>query len=147
MSAAAGTVSLGPVRGIRRAKDTGFTVFLWTCAVLALVPLTWIAFYVMSKGIGALSWNFFTKVPAGPLYSPQQALEDAHIRAAGLLNDTDYPGLPRPAPLAPTPVDLSETPGRFRHRAPTLGEHTDAILAELGYAGSDIAGLRARGVI
>jgi crotonobetainyl-CoA:carnitine CoA-transferase CaiB-like acyl-CoA transferase len=51
------------------------------------------------------------KVPAGPLYSPQQALEDAHIRAAGLLADTDYPGLPRPAPLAPTPVDLSETPG------------------------------------
>jgi crotonobetainyl-CoA:carnitine CoA-transferase CaiB-like acyl-CoA transferase len=55
------------------------------------------------------------RVPAGPLYSPQQALEDAHIRAAGLLHDTDYPGLPRPAPLAPTPVDLSETPGRFRH--------------------------------
>ena len=64
------------------------------------------------------------RVPAGPLYSPQQALEDAHIRAAGLLHDTDYPGLPRPAPLAPTPVDLSETPGRFRRRAPTLGEHT-----------------------
>ena len=54
------------------------------------------------------------KIPAGPLYSPQQALEDAHIRAAGLLRDTEYPGLPRPAPLAPTPVDLSETPGRFR---------------------------------
>src|SRR6266705_207 len=71
------------------------------------------------------------KVPAAPLYSPQQALEDAHIRAAGLLRDTDYPGLPHPAPLAPTPVDLSETPGRFRHAAPTLGEHTNAILAEL----------------
>ena len=48
---------------------------------------------------------------------------------------------------AHTPVDLSETPGRFRHRAPELGEHTDAILAELGYRGPDIAGLRARGVI
>ena len=71
MSAAAGTVSLGPVRGIRRVKDTGFTVFLWTCAGLALVPLTWIAVYVVSKGVGALSWNFFTKEPAGPL-NPQQ---------------------------------------------------------------------------
>ena len=58
MSATSDAVSLGPVRGVRHAKDVGFTVFLWTCAVLALVPLTWIAFYVVSKGIGALSWNF-----------------------------------------------------------------------------------------
>jgi crotonobetainyl-CoA:carnitine CoA-transferase CaiB-like acyl-CoA transferase len=87
------------------------------------------------------------KIPTGPLYSPQQALEDAHIRAAGLLADREYPGLPRPAPLAPTPVDLSETPGRFRHRAPQLGEHTDTILAELGYGAEDIAALRAKGVV
>ena len=38
-------------------------------------------------------------------------------------------------------------PGRFRHRAPTLDEHTDAILGELGYDGAAIAELRARGVI
>ncbi|MGH7340068.1 MAG: CaiB/BaiF CoA transferase family protein [Candidatus Rokuibacteriota bacterium] len=87
------------------------------------------------------------KIPAGPLYSPQQALEDAHIRAAGLLVDTDYPGMPRQAPLTPTPVDLSETPGRFRHRAPTLGEHTDQILTELGYGPEEIADLRVRKVI
>jgi len=87
------------------------------------------------------------KIPAGPLYSPQQALEDAHIRAASLLEDTTYPGLPRPAPLAPMPVDLSDTPGRFRHRAPTLGEHTDAILGELGYGADAIADLRQRKVI
>jgi len=87
------------------------------------------------------------QIPAGPLYSPQQALEDAHIRAAGLLVDTEYPGLPRPAPLAPTPVDLSETPGTFRHRAPQLGEHTDAILTELGYSTDDIKQLRAEQVV
>ena len=87
------------------------------------------------------------RIPAGPLYSPQQALDDAHIRAAGLVRDTEYPGLAQPAPLAPTPVDLSETPGRFRHRAPTLGEHTDAILGELGYGPEQIAELRARNVI
>jgi crotonobetainyl-CoA:carnitine CoA-transferase CaiB-like acyl-CoA transferase len=87
------------------------------------------------------------KVPAGPLYSPQQALEDPHIRQAGLLNDTEYPGLRRPVPLAPTPVDLSETPGQFRHRAPMLGEHTDAILKELGYGDAEIKDFRARGVI
>jgi len=87
------------------------------------------------------------QIPAGPLYAPQQALEDAHIRAAGLLVDTEYPGLPRPAPLAPTPVDLSETPGTFRHRAPQLGEHTDAILAELGYSAEEIKQLRADKVV
>jgi crotonobetainyl-CoA:carnitine CoA-transferase CaiB-like acyl-CoA transferase len=87
------------------------------------------------------------RIPAGPLYSPQQALEDPHIRAAGLLRDTEYPGLPRPAPLAPTPVDLSETPGRLGRPAPTLGEHTDEILAELGYDAGQIADLRARGVL
>lgn len=87
------------------------------------------------------------QIAAGPLYSPQQALEDVHIRAAGLLVDTEFPGLPRPAPLAPPPVDLSETPGRFRHRAPMLGEHTEAILAELGYREDEIEGLRRRAVI
>jgi crotonobetainyl-CoA:carnitine CoA-transferase CaiB-like acyl-CoA transferase len=87
------------------------------------------------------------KIPAGPLYTPQQALEDAHIRQAGLLVDTDYPGVARRVPLAPTPVDLSETPGRFRHRAPTLGEHTDAILAELGYSAADIDAFRGKGVV
>jgi crotonobetainyl-CoA:carnitine CoA-transferase CaiB-like acyl-CoA transferase len=87
------------------------------------------------------------KVPAGPLYTPQQALEDAHIRAAGLLADTQYPGLPRPAPLAPMPVDLSDTPGTFRHRAPTLGEHTEAVLGELGYTAAEIETFRARKVV
>jgi crotonobetainyl-CoA:carnitine CoA-transferase CaiB-like acyl-CoA transferase len=87
------------------------------------------------------------KVPAGPLYTPQQALEDAHIRQAGLLADTQYPGLPRPAPLAPMPVDLSETPGTFRHRAPTLGEHTDAVLAELGYTPAEVESFRTKGVV
>jgi len=104
----------------------------------------WTAVRTTAEALGELEK---AKIPAGPLYSPQQALEDAHIRAAGLLADTDYPGLRRPVPLAPTPVDLSDTPGRFRHRAPQLGEHTEAILAELGYDGPTIADLRARKVV
>jgi crotonobetainyl-CoA:carnitine CoA-transferase CaiB-like acyl-CoA transferase len=104
----------------------------------------WTAERTSAEALAALD---AARVPAAPLYSPQQALEDTHIRAAGLLKDTEYPGLPHPAPLAPTPVDLSETPGRFRHRAATLGEHTDAILAELGYDALAIAGLRAGGVV
>ena len=104
----------------------------------------WCAGLTTAEALTALE---AAKIPAGPLYSPQQALEDEHIRAAGLLRDTDYPGAPRPVPLAPTPVDLSETPGRFRRHAPILGEHTDAILAELGYDATSIADLRTRGVI
>jgi crotonobetainyl-CoA:carnitine CoA-transferase CaiB-like acyl-CoA transferase len=95
----------------------------------------------------ALAELELARIPAAPLYSPQQALDDTHIRAAGLLADTEYPGLSRLAPLAPTPVDLSDTPGRFRHRAPMLGEHTDAILAELGYRPGEIVDLRGNGVI
>jgi crotonobetainyl-CoA:carnitine CoA-transferase CaiB-like acyl-CoA transferase len=86
-------------------------------------------------------------IVAGEVYSPQQALDDPHIRAAGLLEDAEFPGLDRPVPLAPTPIELSETPGAYRRRAPLLGEHTDAILASLGYDDAEIAQLREARVI
>ena len=82
------------------------------------------------------------KVPAGPLLSPQQALDDPHIGAVGYLQDTDYPGMASAAPLATTPVHMTAGGGSINSRAPTLGEHTDTILAELGYDESTIAELR-----
>ncbi len=86
-------------------------------------------------------------IPAAPLYSPQQALECVHIAQAGLLGAIDYPGITAPARVAPTPVDLSETPGRVRRRAPTLGEHTDEILSGLGYSSAEIDAFRERKVV
>ena len=86
-------------------------------------------------------------IPAGPVLKPQQALDDPHVAAMGFLQDVDYPGLPRPAPVARMPAFLSETPGRIRHRAPTLGEHTDAILCELGFGAAQIEELRAQQII
>ena len=87
------------------------------------------------------------KIPAGPVLSPQQALDHPHIRAAGFMQDVDYPGLPIPAPVARAAVRLSETPGEIVARPPMLGEHTDLVLAELGYDTAAIAALRQSGII
>jgi crotonobetainyl-CoA:carnitine CoA-transferase CaiB-like acyl-CoA transferase len=86
-------------------------------------------------------------IVAGQMYSPQQALDEPHIRAAHLLEEREYPTLDQTVPLAPTPIDLSETPGTYRRHAPLLGEHTDEILASLGYGAAEIAALRAEGVV
>ena len=43
------------------------------------------------------------------------------------------------------PIKLSETPGRFQRPAPTLGQHTDEVLTELGCSPDEIAKLRAEG--
>ncbi|HEX5320266.1 MAG TPA: CoA transferase [Stellaceae bacterium] len=86
-------------------------------------------------------------IVAGKMHSPQDAIDDAHIRAAGLLQEREYPGLDKTLPLAPTPIDLSETPGTYRRRAPLVGEHTEEVLAGLGYGKAEIAALRAEGVV
>jgi formyl-CoA transferase len=57
------------------------------------------------------------------------------------------PGLGETLPLAPTPIELSETPGTYRRPAPLLGEHTDEILRSLGYDKAEIAVLRREPVV
>jgi crotonobetainyl-CoA:carnitine CoA-transferase CaiB-like acyl-CoA transferase len=79
--------------------------------------------------------------------SPQQALDHPHIRASGFLQNVDYPGLSNAAPVARAAVRLSQTPGEIVTRPPTLSEHTDLVLAELGYDAAAIAALREKGVV
>ena len=87
------------------------------------------------------------RVPAAPLHSPQDVLDDAHVAEMGYLRRVDFPGAPRPVPIVETPFRMSATPGTVRRRAPLLGEHTDEILDELGYAAGQIADLRAHGIV
>jgi len=87
------------------------------------------------------------RVPAGPIYTPQEALDDEHVKAAGFFKHIDYPGLHKPYPIVDQPVKLSRTPLEISRRPPTLGEHTDEILTGLGYSKAEIADLRKQRVV
>ncbi len=86
-------------------------------------------------------------IPGGPLYTPVQIIEDPQVKATGMIEWMDYPGLPKPAPIAAHPVEYTAFDSSLRLRPPTLGEHTDVILKQIGYSAEDIAGLRARRVV
>jgi hypothetical protein len=86
-------------------------------------------------------------IPAAPVLSPQQSLDHPQVQALGILQPVDYPGLRVPAPVANVPIWMSETQAVPRQRAPTIGEHTDAVLGELGYSADAIATLRAQQVV
>jgi crotonobetainyl-CoA:carnitine CoA-transferase CaiB-like acyl-CoA transferase len=85
-------------------------------------------------------------VPAGPIYSVPEALDDPHVRARGMVQELPHPGLGRVKGLG-NPVKMSRTPPAMRTVAPALGEHTDAILRETGLADDEIAALRAQGAV
>lgn len=87
------------------------------------------------------------RVPAGPVLPLQDVLDDPQVRARKMLEYVEYPGAPQAVPLAATAVALSGTPGRIRHRAPTLGEHTDEVLRELAFSDEQIAALRRAEVV
>jgi crotonobetainyl-CoA:carnitine CoA-transferase CaiB-like acyl-CoA transferase len=87
------------------------------------------------------------RIPCGPVYSLDEVLRDPQVQARELMEYVDFPGAPRPVPVANTPVRLSETPGSVRRRAPRLGEHTDEVLRELGFSAVEIDSLREAGAV
>ncbi|MBM3644818.1 MAG: CoA transferase [Alphaproteobacteria bacterium] len=111
---------------------------------LSEIMQKWCATRPVAEALAELEAN---RIPAGPILSPQQVLEDPHVKAAQFLHEMAYPGAAKPVPVLQEPVRLSRTPLTIRRRAPRLGEHTDAILAELGYGPADIAALRAKRVV
>jgi crotonobetainyl-CoA:carnitine CoA-transferase CaiB-like acyl-CoA transferase len=86
------------------------------------------------------------RVPAGPVYTMREALDDPHMRDSDIFTTVDFPGIGK-APIGATPVKLHDTPGEIRRRAPTLGEHSKEILGELGYSAAQIEDLRKSGAI
>jgi crotonobetainyl-CoA:carnitine CoA-transferase CaiB-like acyl-CoA transferase len=85
-------------------------------------------------------------VPAGPIYSVPEALDDPHARARGMVQELTHPVAGRVKGLG-NPVKMSRTPPVMAKAAPRLGEDTDAILRELGLDEPEIARLRAEKVV
>ncbi|MFO1083459.1 MAG: CoA transferase [Reyranellaceae bacterium] len=111
---------------------------------LSAIMQKWCDSRTMKQALAELEAN---RIPAGPVYTPQQALDDPHIKQANFLHDMEYPGADKPVPILQEPVRLSRTPLSIRRRAPQLGEHTDQILEELGYDATAIRKLRADRVV
>ena len=87
------------------------------------------------------------RIPCGEVLSPAGALANEQVVDRAFLEPTDYPGLPCPAPVGRMPVDFAKADTSIRLRAPTLGEHTAQIMAEIGYGPDEIEELRAGRVI
>jgi crotonobetainyl-CoA:carnitine CoA-transferase CaiB-like acyl-CoA transferase len=86
-------------------------------------------------------------VPSGPINTIDAVFEDPQVRHLGIakpvrhpaLGDIEVVGQPIHLSNAPQPDELRATPGP--------GEHTDAVLRDLGYDAAAIADLRTRGVL
>lgn len=86
------------------------------------------------------------EVPASKIYNIRDIVADAHYQARGMLREiklADGATLKVPG-VVPR---LTATPGDFTGGGPTLGQHTDAVLRDLGYDDAGIAQLRERGVV
>jgi len=85
-------------------------------------------------------------VPSGKIYSAADIVGDPQYLARRMI---ERAVLPDGTPLAVPGIvpKLSDTPGRLESPGPSLGEHTDAVLREIGYDDARIAALRGAGVI
>jgi formyl-CoA transferase len=85
-------------------------------------------------------------VPASRVYTIAEIAQDEHYASRG--NIERIPAMNGGTIAAPGIVPkLSDTPGQVRHAAPTLGQHTEGVLAQAGVAHERIAALRKAGVI
>ena len=85
-------------------------------------------------------------VPCAPVLTRAQAVEHPQIQASGILVESEHPRAGR-LRQARGAARFEGAPMEIRHGAPLLGEHTEEVLAELGYSGGDVAGFVESGVV
>ena len=85
-------------------------------------------------------------VPSGPVYSLDRTFADPQVRHIGMAAPVEHPTRGR-IELVGQPVRFHRTPWRLRNTSPEMGEHTCAILADLGYSEEEIDTLRKRNVL
>lgn len=85
------------------------------------------------------------EIPCGPIYAIEEALNDPHVQARRLIVQLEHPSAGPIRSLA-FPAIFSDTPVTYRRPPPRLGEHTEEVLAELGYGPDDIQRLRVEGI-
>jgi crotonobetainyl-CoA:carnitine CoA-transferase CaiB-like acyl-CoA transferase len=76
------------------------------------------------------------KIPAGPINTVAEAIEDKQTRARGLIVQLEHPTLGTAKSIA-NPIRFSNTPVSYRLPPPLLGEHTTEVLQSLGYSAED----------
>jgi formyl-CoA transferase len=84
-------------------------------------------------------------IPCGPILSMKEIAEEPSLRATGTVVEVDHPMRGKYLTVG-NPIKLSDSITEVT-RSPLLGEHTEEVLAQLGYSQADIAALRAERVI
>lgn len=82
----------------------------------------------------------------GPVQNYAEVAADPQVVENEYIATVPHPEV-GPMRVLGLPVQLSKTPGSIRRTAPRLGEHTDEVLRQAGFAPEEIEGLRARGVV
>jgi formyl-CoA transferase len=84
-------------------------------------------------------------IPCGPILSMKEIAEEPSLRKTGTVVEVDHPKRGKYLTVG-NPIKLSDSPTEVK-RSPLLGEHTDEVMAELGYTREQIEALRAEKVI
>jgi formyl-CoA transferase len=85
-------------------------------------------------------------IPCGPINNYAEVFADPQVLSREMVVECEHPTLGRVKTLG-SPIKLSATPADVSRPAPTVGEHTDALLREAGYSDDEIGALRRSGAV